>query len=64
MVELQSRTIKTKNALITVHGYSAGTVILNVTSCDDVSNHAAIWLNLNELADISELLLLCKESNA
>jgi hypothetical protein len=59
--EVKSRTIKLKNAMVTVHGYSSGTVVFNMTSRKEDCQHAAIWINTDELNDLSDLLRSCQE---
>lgn len=53
MEEKSSRTWKTKNALVTVHGFSAGTAILNIqVFTGDSPNRAAVWMSPEELRDL------------
>jgi hypothetical protein len=54
--EVKSRTFRTTNAHITVHEYSAGTLILNVTSVKEAANHAAIWISPDEIEMLGAFL--------
>ena len=59
MAEIDSKAIKLKNAVIVIHGWSAGTAILNVTategSCPE-ANHASIWIDDDEIESVVALL--------
>lgn len=51
--EQTSRTFKLKNALVTIHGWSAGTAILNVTSTKEPT-HISVWVSPPELRDLAK----------
>lgn len=56
MKNLRSRTVRLKNAIVILHEYSAGTAILHIDGTSEDGDHAAIWVNLDELDDLANML--------
>lgn len=54
--EVKSQTIRLKNAIVTIHGWSAGTAILTIGSTREPENHAQIWVGYDELEGLSDML--------
>lgn len=52
-----SYTWRIVNAIVTLHGFSAGTAILNITSTKEHGNHVSIWVSPEELKQIANQFL-------
>lgn len=56
MGEQYSRTLKLKNALVTLHGWSNGTSILHVCETQGHGRSAGVWVNHDEIEELIEVL--------
>ena len=54
MSEVNSQSWKLRNAIVTIHDFSAGTAILNITvTTGPTPSHAAVWVSPTELRELA-----------
>lgn len=57
--EVLSKSYRLNNAVVTLHAFSAGTGVLNITATEGTCpemNRCSIWVNTNEMDELADAL--------